>query len=149
MYCSSCGSAVSQSLTYCSRCGAKLRSAEASLTLDSLVWAIVSLLVAGVGVIIGLMAVMKNVVGLHEGIIVVITALSFLALLTAEGVLIRILLGAWKGVREADDAAGRKEQTTRELVEAQPRELPEPVPSVTEHTTRTFEPAYGERKSRS
>lgn len=149
MYCSTCGSAVAQNLSYCSRCGAKLRSAEMSLTLDSLVWAIVSLLIAGVGVIIGLMAVMKNVVGLHEGIIVIVTALSFLALLTAEGVLIRILLGAWKGARGADDAAPPKEQKTRELEEAQPRALPDPVPSVTEQTTRTFEPTYGGRKSKS
>ena len=146
MYCSTCGSAVAQNLSYCSRCGAKLRSAETSLTLDSLVWAIVSLLIAGVGVIIGLMAVMKNVVGLNEGIIVIVTALSFLALLTAEGVLIRILLGAWKGARGADEAAAPKGQKTRELEEAQPRALPEPVPSVTEQTTRTFEPTYGGRK---
>lgn len=148
MYCSTCGAAVSQSLSYCSRCGAKLRSVESSLSLDSLIWAIVSLLIAGVGVIIGLMAVMKNVVGLHEGIIIIVTALSFLALLTAEGVLIRILLGAWRGDREANDAGWPKEQTTKELGEAQPRELPEPVSSVTEQTTRTFEPTYSGRKSK-
>lgn len=147
MYCSACGSAVSQNPAYCNRCGAKLRSAEGALTLDSLVWAIVSLLIAGVGVIIGLMAVMKNVVGFNEGVILLVTALSFLALLTAEGVLIRILLGTWKGGREADGAAWPQEQKTQELGEARPRELPEPVPSVTEEPTRTFEPVYSERKS--
>ena len=149
MYCSTCGSAVAQNLSYCSRCGAKLRSAEAPLSLDSLVWAVVSLLVAGVGVIIGLMAVMKNVVGFHEGIIIVVTALSFLALLTAEGVLLRMLLGGWKHAREAYDLVPPKEQKTRGLTEARPGELPEPVPSVTEQTTRTFEPAYSRRKSES
>jgi hypothetical protein len=141
--------AVAENLSYCNRCGAKLRSAEASLTLDSLVWAIVSLLIAGVGVIIGLMAVMKNVVNFHEGIIIAVTALSFLALLTAEGVLIRMLLGAWRGDRAAAEAVPPKEQKTRELIEAQPRELPEPPPSVTEGTTRAFEPAYSRRKSKS
>jgi hypothetical protein len=40
------------------------------------------------------------------------------------------------------------EQVTKELDAAQPRALPEPVPSVTEHTTRTFEPLYSERKSK-
>ncbi|HWS85940.1 MAG TPA: zinc ribbon domain-containing protein [Pyrinomonadaceae bacterium] len=149
MYCSTCGAAVAQSLSYCNRCGAKLRPAEASLSLDSLVWAVVSLLIAGVGVIIGLMAVMKNVVNFHEGIIIIVTALSFLALLTAEGVLLRMLLGGWKAARGADDAGPPKGQVTRELEEAQPRALPEPVPSVTEQTTRTFEPAYSRRKSES
>ena len=149
MYCSACGTAVSQNLSYCNRCGAKLRSAEVSLSLDSLVWALVSLLIAGVGVIIGLMAVMKNVVGLHEGIIIIVTALSFLALFAAEGVLIRMLLGAWRDARATGDAVRPNEQTTRELVGARPRELTEPVPSVTEHTTRTFEPTYSGRKSKS
>ena len=156
MYCSACGSAVAEYVSYCARCGTKAGGAKgenvvrpAELSLDSLVWAIVSLLIAGVGVIIGLMAVMKNVVGLHEGIIIIVTALSFLALLTAEGVLIRILLGAWRGGRETDDGVRPKGQTTKELGEAQPRALHEPVPSVTEHTTRTFEPTYSVRKSKS
>jgi hypothetical protein len=36
-------------------------------------------------------------------------------------------------------------QTTKELDAAQVRVLPEPMPSVTEHTTRTFEPSFIER----
>ena len=41
-----------------------------------------------------------------------------------------------------------KGQATRELDAAQARVLPEPVPSVTEHTTRAFEPIYNERTSK-
>ena len=148
MYCSTCGSAVAQNLSYCNRCGASL-SRSSELSLDSLIWAIVSLLIAGVGVNIGLLAVMKKVVGFHEGLIITVTFLSFLALLTAEGVLIRILLGVWRGNGRADNALRPNEQTTRELGEAQPRELPEPLPSVTEETTRAFEPTYSVRKSKS
>jgi len=44
------------------------------------------------------------------------------------------------------DAKQIKEKTTRELVEAQVRMLQEPVPSVTEHTTRAFDSIYSERK---
>jgi hypothetical protein len=41
-----------------------------------------------------------------------------------------------------------KEQDTKELYQAQARVLAEPMPSVTEHTTRTFEPISSERKSK-
>jgi len=41
-----------------------------------------------------------------------------------------------------------KDQTTNELDTAQARLLPEAVPSVTEHTTRTFKPIYSERESK-
>jgi hypothetical protein len=40
-----------------------------------------------------------------------------------------------------------KEAATKELDAAQARALPEPVPSVTEHTTRSFEPIYSKRKA--
>jgi hypothetical protein len=156
MYCSACGSAVAQSLSYCNRCGAKAGGAKgeglvrpSELSLDSLVWATVSLFIAGLGVIIGLMAVMKEVVRFDPAVILGITALSFVLLLTVEAVLVRLLLSGWRRAKEAG-AAGRptEELTTRELGEARARVLPEPVPSVTEHTTRTFEPIYRERKSR-
>lgn len=66
-----------------------------------------------------------------------------------QGVLIGMLLSGWKRARGADDCAPPKEQKTRELTEAQPRALPEPLPSVTEGPTRAFEPAYSRRKSES
>ena len=48
----------------------------------------------------------------------------------------------------AGDTGRLKEQMIKELGEAQGRVLPEPVPSITEHTTRAFEPIYSERKSK-
>jgi hypothetical protein len=74
--------------------------------------------------------------------------LSFLLLFVVEGVLIGLLLKSRKGARRAGDAERPEEQTTRELREAQARVLQEPVSSVTEHTTRAFDPIYSERKSK-
>jgi hypothetical protein len=51
------------------------------------------------------------------------------------------LLSRKRGAEETGDTA------TKELYAAQARVLPEPVPSVTEHTTRAFEPIYTDRKS--
>jgi hypothetical protein len=65
-----------------------------------------------------------------------------------EGVLIGLLLKGKRGAKEAGDAEGLKEQKTKELIEARARALPEPAPSVTEHTTRAFEPIYSERESK-
>jgi putative ABC transport system permease protein len=60
--------------------------------------------------------------------------------------LIGLLLKGRRGAQETGDTGRPKGQTTRGLGEAQVRVLPEPVPSVTEHTTRTSEPIYSERK---
>lgn len=154
MYCSTCGSAVSRDLSYCNRCGVKVTVADvdrtnkpAELSLDSLVQAIAAVFIVGLGVIIGLMAVMKKVVGVNEGIILTVMALCFLIMIGIESVLIWMLLSGRRGAKEARDTVRLKENQTNELGEAQARALAEPVPSVTEQTTRAFEPIYGERKS--
>lgn len=154
MYCSSCGGTVARGTSYCNICGAKLSSAKdesvakpAELFSDSLIWAIVAVFTIGLGVTIGLMAVMKDLLNFSQGWIIGFTLLSFLLTFVVVGVFISLLLQRKRDVQKASDTAQLKEQTTRELDAAHVRTLPEPVPSVTEHTTRTFEPIYSERKS--
>ncbi len=155
MYCSSCGVSVAQGLSYCNYCGAKLSGAESDNVIKSpevkpelLVSAMVAVFVLGLVAITMLMGVMKTVLDLNVGLIVAFTLLSFLIMLVIEGVIIRLLLGRKRGAEEAGDTVLWKEQATKELDAAQARVLPEPVPSVTEHTTRTFEPIYNERPSK-
>lgn len=161
MYCLSCGSTVPQGLNYCNRCGAKVNDSKVEASAkpaeafpESLVWAIVAVLIAGIGVIIGLMAVMKEVVGFDMPIILAITVVSFALLLAVEGVLIWMLLSSRRMAKKLDETQQLKARTTKGLGEAEPRVLSEarvltePVSSVTEHTTRAFEPIYSERKSK-
>jgi hypothetical protein len=155
MYCSACGVAVAQGLSYCNYCGAKLSGAKSDNAINSsevkpelLVSAMVGLFVLGLAGIIGLMAVMKAVLDLNVGLILAFTLLSFLIMLLLEGVIIRLLLLRKRGAEEAGDPLRLKEHATKELDTAQGRVLPEPVPSVTEHTTRAFEPIYNERTSK-
>jgi hypothetical protein len=115
---------------------------------DFLVAAIVALFVLGLGVIIGLMAVMSQVAGFNIGIILAVTLFSLALWVVVEGIFISLLLKGKKGAKEAGEAERLNEHTTRELGTAQPHMLPEPVPSVTEHTTRAFEPVYREQKSK-
>ncbi|MGB9181059.1 MAG: hypothetical protein WCB68_17635 [Pyrinomonadaceae bacterium] len=154
MYCSSCGVAVAQSLTYCKHCGAKLNGAksgsvsrQAELFPESLIWAIVSVFVVGVGCVIGLIAVMKTY-GLNEGLINGFAATIFLMMIAIESIFIWMLLSRSRRATEVSDTALPKEHATQELDAAQERLLPEPLQSVTENTTRSFEPIYSERKSK-
>jgi hypothetical protein len=115
---------------------------------ELVVSAMVGLFVLGLPAIIVLMGVMKAVLNLNVGLILAFTLLSFLIMLTIEGVLIRLLFGRKRGTEEAGETVLSKGQATKELDAAQARVLPEPVPSVTEHTTRTFAPIYNERTSK-
>ena len=154
MYCSSCGVSVAQGLSFCNYCGAKLSGEKGDNIIkssevkpESLVWGMVAVLVFGFVAIVFLMMAMK-MVGLNVGQILAFMILSFLIMLLVEGVFIWQLLRRKRGAEETGDTALSKEQATKELDAAQVRVLPEPVPSVTEHTTRTFEPIYSERKSK-
>lgn len=154
MYCSACGVSVAQGLSYCNHCGAKLTGAKGDNAVKSsevkpeaLVWGMVAVLVFGFVAIMLLMMAMK-MVGLNIGQILAFTILSFLIMLTVEGVFIWQLLRRTRGAEETGKTALSKEQATKELDAAQARVLPEARPSVTERTTHLFEPSYSERKSK-
>ena len=155
MYCPSCGVSVAQGLSYCNYCGAKLSGANGDNVIKSsevkpelLVSAMVGGFILGLVAIAILLGVMKEVVGFDLSIILAVTVFSFVLMLVVEGVLIWLLLNGKRGVKEVGDAERPNEQKTKEVGEAQARVLSEPVPSVTEHTTRAFEPIYSERKSK-
>ena len=151
MYCSTCGVSVVQGLSYCNHCGAKLPGEKVTksseVKTESLVWAMVAVLVFGFVAIVFLMMAMK-MVGLNVGQILAFTILSFLIMLLVEGVFTWQLLLRKRGA-ETGDTALAKDQTTKELDAAQARLLPEPLPSVTEHTTRTFDPIFIDRNKES
>jgi ABC-type nickel/cobalt efflux system permease component RcnA len=154
MYCSACGVVVAQGLSYCNYCGAKLNVVKgdsliksAEVRPETLVFGMVAVLVFGFVAIVFLMMAMK-MVGLNVDQILAFTILSFLIMLMVEGVFIWQLLRRKRGADKTGDTAPSKEQATKELDAAQARVLPEAMPSVTEHTTRAFDPVYRERKSK-
>ena len=149
MYFSSCGVAVTQGLTYCNRCGARLnRRAGASKSSDVkpevLVSSMVATFIFGLFGITALMGVMKVILKLDMGQIAPVALLAFLLMLLLEGVFIWLLLGRRRGAENADDV-GQLKRATRELDAAQAQFLAEGRASVTEHTTRAFDPIYSER----
>jgi predicted nucleic acid-binding Zn ribbon protein len=146
MHCPSCGTAVTPGLSYCKHCGSELNGKERNLRKSSelppgiLVPAIAFTFVAGMGVLIGLIAVMKNY-NLNEGLINGFAVLTFLVMVIIEAIFIWLLLRSTLGRRGADDPAQAKRATTNELRAGEAPALPEPRMSVTEHTTRTLEPS--------
>ena len=149
MYCSTCGVAVAHGLSYCNYCGAKLNPGDtktSEVTSAYLVFAIMAVFVFGTLAISVLMGVLKRVLDLPIEGVVGFSLVSFLLLLVIEAVFIRLLLRRTRSTDTPSATVQLKGQATRELDAAQPRELPEAKPSVTEHTTRAFDPIYTERK---
>ena len=155
MYCSTCGVAVTQNLTYCNYCGAKLSGAQGENVTKSpevrpelLVSAMTGLFILGLIAITVLIGVIKTTLDLPVERVLAVALVPFLLMLLIEGVFIRLLFRRKRGAKAASDTVTVKGQATKELDAVQTRSLPEPVPSVTEHTTRAFDPIYNDRTSK-
>ena len=151
MYCSSCGVAVAQNLSYCNHCGAKLNrgeslAASSDLKPQFLISAMVGTFICGLLVITVLMGVLRVILGLPVEGVLAIAIVPFLMMLILEGILLRLL----SRTRQGDDEkrALANQHVTNELDEARARLLSQPVASVTEHTTRAFDPIPIERKQK-
>jgi uncharacterized protein (DUF983 family) len=150
MYCSSCGVAVTQGLTYCNYCGARLSRGDSSdkppdIRPGGLVTMMVATFVMGLFASTVLMGVMKAVLHFEYGPLVAFTMLSFLIMMVLEGIFILLLFRRRHGDDQPRDTLQNSRAKTKEL-EAQSRLPMEPITSVTEHTTRAFDPIYSERK---
>jgi hypothetical protein len=146
MYCSSCGVAVPQHLTYCNHCGAKLNSEKTEslvktteLRQESMIMSgMIGLFVLGLVAISILLGVMKAVLQFDVGTLIGFAFLSFFTLIALEAILISRLFRRRSGREKSGDSSPSM-HTTKEL-EAQSRVIVEPVGSVTDHTTRTLDP---------
>ena len=150
MYCSSCGGAVAQKLSYCNHCGANLNRgnsvASSEVRPDWLVFMMATTFILGLIAIAILMGVMKSVLDMPVMQILGVITIPFLLLFILEGVFIRLLLRRKHEVNERRTLSNA--QVTNELTEARERLLSQPAASVTEHTTRAFDPIPVERSKK-
>ncbi len=149
MYCPTCGNEITVELKYCNRCGANLTLpatsapmvlAPVKLTVPSIVLGITIL--GGLGVIFGSATEFARQ-GLHPAAIVWMVLFSAATLFGCTGLLIRFLTKMMTLGREFAPPQPRPAFTERPTVPHLPPRM-EPVPSVTENTTRTFTPVYRE-----
>jgi len=115
---------------------------------EFLVFMMTALFIFGLVAITILMGMMKQVLGLPVERVLIFALLPFLLMLLLEGVCLRLLMRRNRGPEATGANALLKEQTTKQLDRPEERLLAEPAPSVTDHTTRTLEPVYSERKSK-
>ncbi len=156
MYCQHCGNEVSLELKVCNRCGAQLGTstlqvtgppaAPVKLTVPTIVLGIT--IIAGLGIIFGGASELAQQ-QIHPAAITWIILFSMATLFGCTALLIRF----WSKLFLAQRQTTFAPQITRPPVAPfVPSQLPprfEPMPSVTEHTTRTFSPVYRDPSERS
>jgi hypothetical protein len=157
MYCPSCAAEVTQELSYCKRCGANLKpiSTQASVPPTKLVgaaWAI-SMAVAlvtlgGFGMIFGLVMtlIIRGVNLSPAGMFWISFAL--LVILAIDWLLVRQLSRVLGMPQLSANATQTKKPELNEKPMQQIGAQGEPVASVTEQTTRTFEPVVRDRETK-
>ena len=151
MFCSSCGKSVTPGLSYCNHCGARVGSKAESdsgripeSSFNLLVIALLVVPIAGIGIIMGLLTVMKKELGFGEEMIGAIVFMSFVLLLIAELGLIWLLRHHTRMSKRSDETpqpnlTQSPDVVIKGLPEGQMQPLYQPMESVTEHTTRTLD----------
>jgi hypothetical protein len=152
MYCQTCAAEIQPGLNYCNRCGAVVNSIGAPkevlvpIDLASPVrWISATV---GFSFLIGLIAIFLAIGGLaSSGIkqdsVMFIASVSLVALGCIELSLIRLLSSVWHKPKELKTPQAQQQY----IPPVAARAYTGPLPSVTEHTTRTFAAAYREPRA--
>jgi hypothetical protein len=150
MYCAACGTPLAAGLSYCNRCGMNLkeRSDAKPTPVNSYLTAITIVGIGGLSLMLGGALALKNGGHFNEDMIGVFMFMTFLLVALVEFSLCRQL-------SRINRAAEKRESFVQmmppgipnEIRGPQPRALGEPVPSVTENTTRTLQYSRNEPTS--
>jgi len=153
MFCPNCGTTVNKKLKYCNSCGERLsKSAEIDKDempgkmLDNILTTVFLVVMFGLGILVGLVAVLMGS-GMPQGPVVVII-IAYLAAIF--GICYKLLTQVPRLIDarlRADGFAEESRQPARltPLTTAQLEEYREPVMSVTDHTTKTLDKVPIER----
>lgn len=145
MFCIACGTQLAPGLSYCNRCGTSLkeRSRSKTGTIAAFLAAITLIGTSGLGIMLGGAVTLKTEANLPAELVGFFMFFTFVTIIVLEVLLFR-QLSKVTGAPElkVTDVA---QQFPRQFIEpnqlpvAQRRSLTEPIPSVTENTTRTLE----------
>ena len=151
MYCQSCGIAIGHSMRFCNRCGSsvvppettEIKRSEKRLDdyLDGLFW----ITVFGVAFTVGGMVVLKRA-GLSDSFLIAFVVLSSTAFLINFTLSLWIVRGIMKKTREPKVSLPSPADTN-ELDPIKTQPALQSGASVTENTTRSFEPIPSKRNS--
>ena len=151
MYCPSCGSEISVELKYCNRCGANLSGIPTSypvpvvkpvrLTLPAIVLGLT--VTGGIGIILSAATELAQR-QLHPAALTWMVIFSMATLFGCTALILRFWLKVLSLNRESYELKNQNQARPPMQIPPPRQQFPprlEPMPSVTEHTTRTFSPA--------
>ena len=141
MYCPNCGTPRTQGLSYCNRCGSDLRE-RVEVTNTKAITAFVSAMtllgLSGMAVMLAGALLLRKGANLSQELICIFMLFTFLIVTITEIMLFRNLSKV-SGSSERKNSFPAPSPTQHDLRLPQGTPLGEPVGSVTENTTRTFE----------
>jgi hypothetical protein len=145
MYCVNCGTQLVQGLSYCNRCGFSLRERTESPTgaITAFLTAITLIAIVGLGIMIGGPLVLSREARLDQELVGFFMLFTFLIVGVTEFMLVRNL--AKISAPKEEKLRSLPPPVHQDLRLPQASSLGEPVPSVTENTTRTLEYARREQ----
>ena len=141
MYCFACGSPITASLSYCNRCGASLKDRPdppQTKNIAAFLTAITLIGISGLGLMLGGALALRES-GFGSEIIGPYMLMTFALVLIVEIYLCRLLSRVGFRSEGPEHARSITGSVPNVLRGGQPRGLPEPIPSVTENTTRTLQ----------
>lgn len=153
MYCNGCGNNISNKLNYCNVCGEKVvknEDGERNVSpLNSLITILGFVALGGLGILVGFVAMMLGKGVTHEA--VAILAIGYLIALSVICFSITRLIS-----KLIDAKSVAKTNTTENYQTPQPpvvsmptnpqlNEYKQPIGSVTDHTTKTFDEVFVKR----
>lgn len=152
MYCQSCGIAIGQSMRFCNRCGTSVIAHDPDETkrlekrldeyLDGMFW----ITAFGVGLTGGGLLVLKKA-DFSESFLLAFLILSATAFFINFALSLWVVRGISKSLKEVKLQRLPSPADTSELEPMKIQPALRPAASVTENTTRSFEPIYNKRNS--
>lgn len=146
MHCPNCGKAVNKSLKYCKDCGERLSKADEidkdgtpGKMLDNILTTLFLVVMFGMGILVGLVAVMlgNNVkTEVVTTIVIAYLAVIFAICLMLARQVPKLIDARLKAAYQVNDTEPHQLQP---LTTAQLEEFREPAMSVTDHTTKTLD----------
>lgn len=141
MYCPQCATPTTPGLSFCNRCGANLKDRaepQGTATFTAFLTAIVLIGIVGLAIMFVGSLVLRNGAGLSQQLIGCFMLFTFLLTALTEVMLIRNLSKLLPRAERRDYFTPAQQQPPLEFRPPASPVLGEPVPSVTENTTRTL-----------
>ena len=143
MYCAACGTPLAPGLSYCNRCGMNLkeRSSEVKpVPVGAYLAAVTIIGIVGLSLLLGGAIALKEGAQFNDDLIGIFMLMTFTILGVIEFSLLRQLSRLNRTAEKRETAPSLLQAgMPNEIRGQQPRALGEPVPSVTENTTRTLQ----------